>query len=150
MTMTSRHILTNIYIPRKTKNVKYEWYEHDSITYFDNLKYKEFAEDTDKYFQEFQLINFDRIHHNCQDNQLEISVQCYRMIRNKDFRDYEPNVQNKAISSAIKSECDGIHFEHVVLKQHFSEKTAIENALISDDFFEKKKQKSTDFTKLKF
>ena len=77
-------------------------------------------------------------------------MQCYRMIRNKDFQDYEPNVQNKAISSAIKSECDGIHFEHVVLKQHFSEKTAIENALISDDFFEKKKQKSTDFTKLKF
>lgn len=71
------------------------------------------------------------------------------MIRNKDFKNYEQHVQNNAVLSAIKSECDDINFEHAVFKQHFSEKTAVENALVSNGFLVKRK-KATDFTKLKF
>ena len=38
------------------------------------------------------------------------------MIRNKDFKNYEQHVQNNAVLSAIKSECDDINFEHAVFK----------------------------------
>lgn len=51
--MASRQILTNTYIPRKTKKGKYERYEHDLIIYFDDLKYEEFTKDG--YFQDVKL-----------------------------------------------------------------------------------------------
>ena len=54
--MASRQILTNTYIPRKTKKGKYEWYEHDLVTYFDDLKYEEFTKDG--YFQDVKLWYF--------------------------------------------------------------------------------------------
>ena len=41
-----------------TKKGKYEWYEHDLMTYFDDLKYEECVRDTDKYFQDVQLVNY--------------------------------------------------------------------------------------------
>ena len=72
--MTSSHILANIYISRKTKKDKYEWCEHNLMTYFDHLKYEEFAKNTHKYFQEVPLINFDIIRHECRGDQL--NYQC--------------------------------------------------------------------------
>ena len=116
------------------------------MTYFDDLKYNEFAKDTDSYFKNVKLINFDIVHHERRGVKLQNPERYYRTIRNKDFKNYEQYVQNNAISSAIKFERDDIHFEHVVLKQHFNEKTAVENALTSNAFFVKKN--ATDFTKL--
>ena len=83
-------------------------------------------------------------------DKLQNPERYYRTIRNKDFKKYERHVQNNAISSTIEPERDDIHFEHVVLKQHFIEKTAVENALTSNGFFVKKEKNATDFTKLKF
>lgn len=51
--MASEQILTNRYIPRKTKKGKYEWYDYDLITYFDDLKYEEFTKDG--YFQDVKF-----------------------------------------------------------------------------------------------
>ena len=110
------------------------------MTYFDDLKYNEFAKDTDSYFENVKLINFDIIHHECRGDKLQNPERYYRTTRNKDFKNYEQRVQNNVISPAIKFERDDIHFEHVVLKQHFNEKTAVENALISNGFFVKKTQ----------
>ena len=47
--------------------------------------------------------------------------------------------------SGVKSEHDDIHFEHIVFKQHFNEKIAVENALTSNFFFVKKKRKRNWF-----
>ena len=63
--MASRTILANTYFPKKNKKGKHEWYEHDLMTYFDDLSYEEFTSDTDGYFQNARVINFDMIHHEC-------------------------------------------------------------------------------------
>ena len=146
----SSKILRNTYIPRKTKKAKYDWYEHDLITYCDDLKYEEFGSDTDGCFKNAQVINVDVIHHVCRDKPLGNPEKYYKMIRSKEFNNYKQHVQSKAVSSAIKSERDDIHFENSVLKDHFQEKTMVGNALLSNGFFLKKKKNTTDFTKLKF
>ena len=69
-------------------------------------------------------------------DKLQNPERYYRVIRNKDFKNYERHVQNNAISSAIKSERDDINFEHVLLK-HFIEKTAKELRLGYRFYFER-------------
>ena len=64
--MASRQSLTNTYTPAKTKkNNKYDWYEHDLMTYFDDLKYEQLASNTDEYFKRAHIFNFDIINHDC-------------------------------------------------------------------------------------
>ena len=40
----------NKYIPTKEKT-EYKWYEHDLMSYIDDLKYNKFIENTDEHFQ---------------------------------------------------------------------------------------------------
>lgn len=40
-------------------------------------------------------------------------------IQNNDFKNYEEYVQNKAVSSIVKSERDDVYFEDSFLNQHF-------------------------------
>ena len=54
----------NQYILNKDKRT-YEWYEHDLMSYIDNLKYEHFVEDMDNHFSRMKIINFDLIHHEC-------------------------------------------------------------------------------------
>ena len=105
------------------------------MTYFDDLKYEEFASDTDGYFQNARVIYFGIIHHGCHGTPLQNPEQYYKIIQKKDFNNYEHHVETKAISSAIKSERGDIYFEHDVLKRHFTEKTDIEKDLVSNWFF---------------
>ena len=42
---------------------KYEWYEHDLMTYINDLKYEHFIEDTDSHFSCAKVTNFDLIDH---------------------------------------------------------------------------------------
>ena len=100
----AKRILTNTYITIKTKQSKYEWYKHDLMSYFDGLKHEEFASDTDGYFLNSWIINFDIINHECCGTPLQNPVQYYETIQKNDFNNYEHHVQTKAISSAIKSE----------------------------------------------
>lgn len=51
---------------RKTKkNNKYDWYEHDLMTYFDDLKYEQLASNTDECFKRAHIFNSDIINHDC-------------------------------------------------------------------------------------
>ena len=56
----------------------------------------------DSHFSQAYFINFHIVHHK----------QHYETIRYKDFHNYESQVQNQAVLSAIKSEHDDISFEH--------------------------------------
>ena len=107
------------------------------MTYFDDLKFEQFASDTDSYFQQPQKINFDIINHKCCGTPLQNSEQYYKTIQKKDFKDNENHVQTKVIASTIKSEHDDIYFEHDLLRQHFKEKTDIETYLVSNGFSKK-------------
>ena len=50
-------------ISKKTKKKKYEWYEHDLMTYIDHLKCENFVHDMDSHFSRAKVVNFDIIHH---------------------------------------------------------------------------------------
>ena len=148
--MTSKQFLTNGYIPKKKKKEKYEWFEPNLMTYFDDLKYDEFVSDRDAYFANVQVINLDIIHQACRVRLLQNPESYYKTIRNQDFKNYEQNVKEKAVPTAIKTERDDIHVEHSVLENYLQGKTMVESALLSNGFFLKKKKNTTDFTKLKF
>ena len=76
------------------------WYECDSIlTYIDQLKYKEFIEGPDKYFNDVKIIIFDIINHECSGKPLDKSLKHYKTIRNEDLKIYLKNDKTKALSA---------------------------------------------------
>ena len=88
MVIASKPVLTNTYIPKKTKNknktkkeVQMVGTRSDDV--FDDLKFKQFASDTDSYFQQTPVINFDIIDHECSGVPLQNSEQHYKTIQKK-------------------------------------------------------------------
>ena len=125
---------------KKTKK-KYEWYEHDLMTYIDNLKYDHFINNMDSHFSNAKVTNFDIIHYQCRGDELENPQQYYKTIFDKVIVNYENHVCSQAILSAIKAEHDDIHFKRDFLKFHI--KRDIEKDLISNGIFVKKNRKKT-------
>ena len=85
------------------------------MTYIDNLKHNRFTNNMDSHFSQVYFINFEIIHHKCGGEPLQSLKQYYETIRYKDFHNYESQVQNQAVLSAIKPEHDDISFEHDVI-----------------------------------
>ena len=61
----------NSYIPKAPEKEKYERYEHDLMTYYDDLKYEEFIENMDNHFLNAKIVNFDIIHHEYRGDKLK-------------------------------------------------------------------------------
>ena len=61
-------------------------------------------ENADEHFQKAKIINFDIIHHECRGDELKYSKNFYQKIENKDFKNYDNNVMEEVLTSAIKSE----------------------------------------------
>ena len=64
MNPNQQHILANTDIP-KNKKREYEWYEHDLMTYINNLKFERYVENMDSYFSQARVKNFDIRNHYC-------------------------------------------------------------------------------------
>ena len=97
-----------------------------------------------------QVINFDLIYHQCHGDILQNSRRYYETIFNSNFNGYDDRTCNQVMSSAIKAERDGIHFEGVLLKSLI--KSDIKKDLISNGFFVKntrKKRTTADCKSLK-
>ena len=136
--------LINEYIPTKGKT-EFKWYEHYLLMpYIDDLKYNEFIEKTDEHFQKAKIINFDVIHHERKGDELEYSKKFYQTIENKDFKDYDNNIKEEALTSAIKSE----------RKDIFIDRALTERNVISNSIFVKRskitKKTADDCKWLKF
>ena len=78
------------------------------MTNYDDLKFEQFFENPDLNFSNAKIVNFDIIHHECQGDKLKHPESYYETIRNKDFKSYEDDVRNHAMSCPIKSERDYI------------------------------------------
>ena len=131
--MNQQKILTNSYISKKTQKKKYEWYEHDLMTYIDDLKCENFVLDMDSHFSRAKVVNFDIIHHQCCGDKLNNPEEYYQTIYDKDFVNYENHLCNEAVLSAIKSECNNIRFERDFVNRHI--KRDVEKDLISNGIF---------------
>lgn len=120
----------NCYIPKKKEKKKYEWYEHDLMTYINDLKYEHFVEDMDSRFTRAKITNIDLIHHQCHGDKLQNSQCCYETIFNKDFKYYKDSACNQAISFEVRSDRDDIHFECNILKKYM--RSDVKKALMSN------------------
>ena len=105
----------NSYIPKATQKKLYEWYEPDLMTYIDGLKYKNFTKDLDSHFSRAKIVNFGLIYHQWCRNKFNNPRHFYKTIRDKDFKNYEDGVRNRAMPSAIKFERDDVCCEHHLL-----------------------------------
>ena len=94
--------LTNSYIPKKREKKKYEWCEHDLMTYIDNLKHEQFVEDMDSHFSRVKISNFDLIHHQCCGDKLQNSRRHCETIFDSDFKDYDDCTRNHANRLPLK------------------------------------------------
>ena len=80
---------------------KLPWYEQVSITYVNDLKYKEMTRDLDNYFKNKQVINFDFINHQCRGDQLKKSEKEHKTIENNNFNNYPKNEKKKKVMSSV-------------------------------------------------
>lgn len=103
------------------------------MMYIEDFKYKQFVEDMDSYFSCAKITNFDIIHHHCRGDQLQNSRRHYETMFGRDLKNYEDRTCNQAMLSAIKVDCDDIHFKCNILKSHI--KSDIEKDILSNNMF---------------
>ena len=86
----------------------------------------------DLHFSQAKITNFDIIHHQCHVDLLQNFRQYYATVFTSDFKGYEDCTCNQVMSSAIKAECDDIHFKSNLLKLHI--KSNIKKDITSNGF----------------
>lgn len=69
--------------------------ERDFFSYLDQLKYEETLKNTDSYFQNVKVVNFELIHHKCRGDPLKKDTKEHFSIENKDFAEYPKNDKKK-------------------------------------------------------
>ena len=108
------------YIPRYVKD-NLKWYEKEGlITYFDQLKYKEFKKDRDAYINETKITNFDIIHHECRGDKLEKTIKEHNTIKKEKLKQLPPSEKYAAVAACFRSSNKNIVVEKSVAKEHFS------------------------------
>ena len=108
------------YIPRYVKD-NLKWYEKEGlITYFDQLKYKEFKKDRDAYINETKITNFDIIHHECRGDKLEKTIKEHNTIKKEKLKQLPPSEKYAAVAACFRSSNKNIVVEESVAKEHFS------------------------------
>ena len=70
----------------------------------DDLKFEETLNNTDKYFKEVKVINFDIINYVCRGNPLEKSMHEHLSVKGEDFKKYRKNDKEKVVSSALRNQ----------------------------------------------
>ena len=68
------------------------------------LKYEETIKNTDKYFQNVRVINFDMIHHLCRGDPLEKDMNEYLTVENNDLKKYPKNDKKKVVGSDLRNQ----------------------------------------------
>ena len=89
------------------------WYEHDDLmTWYDQEKCQDFWRDTDRHFNETNIVNFDIIQKQCcgevVPNELLKHYQTVNQIR---MFEYPSDDQGKILSSAFDTNRKDIYFE---------------------------------------
>ena len=139
--LTKSYILTQ---PKKYNNKKTKFDLDDRLR---QMNFNEIMENSDSYFKNVKLTNFDLIHNKCSGRELSYSYTfcSYYQTLFKEKLDSEITDQkqkNSFISSAIKCHRDNVLIEKKIIDEHFIQKLEKENIFLSS--MRRMKFKKTD------
>ena len=91
------------------------------MTYIDQLKYKRFMSDPDKYLEKAEAINFDMIHARCGRSSQQYSNRHYHTVHTFDVRKMSQKGRKKAVAACLRSERKDIFVDKILTLSHFLE-----------------------------
>ena len=116
--------VTNSYIPIQPKKYNYRQDRFDLDDRLNQMKFNEIIENSDFYFENVKLTNFDLIHNDCNGSDLSYSRSYYQtLFKEKLDPEITDQKQKKSfISSAIKCHRDDVLIEKKIIDEHFIQK----------------------------
>ena len=119
--MALRALLTNSDIPTRPKKYNQQqdrFYLEDRLN---QMKFDEIIKNSDSYFENVKLSNFNLIHHECRGGELSFSKKHYQTLYkeklNSEFIDSKQ--KSSFISSAIKCHRDDVIVEKRIIDENF-------------------------------
>ena len=111
----------NTFIPPFVSN-ELKWYERDGLeTWYRQNKCQEFLENTDKYFEQRKIVNFDLIR-NGERLDKEI-IRQYQTVDYNRIKTYPPKYHQQITSSIFRNvNHNDLHVNNQTIKEHFSNK----------------------------
>ena len=82
--------------------------EVDFLSYLDNLKYEKYMEDSDTYFKNVKVINFDIIWNQILGEPMRKSIGTYQTVHDADLVKYILSAKERFVSSAMRNQDDMI------------------------------------------
>ena len=106
-------LLTNSYIPTRSKKYNNRQDRFDLDDRLNQMKFNEIMENSDSYFENVKLTNFDLIHNECSGSELSYSRGYYQTLFKEklDSEITDQKQKNSFISSAIKCHRDDVLIE---------------------------------------
>ena len=122
-------LLTNSYIPTRPKKYNNRQDRFDLDDRLNQMKFNEIMENSDSYFENVKLTNFDLIHNECSGSELSYSRGYYQTLFKEklDSEITDQKQKNSFISSAIKCHRDDVVIEKKIIDEHFIQKLEKKN-----------------------
>ena len=119
--MAHKTLLTNSYIPTRPKKYNQQQDRFDLDDRLNQMKFDEIIENSDSYFENVKLSNFDLIHHECRGGELSFSKKHYQTLYKEKLNSEIIDSKQKSsfISSAIKCHRDDAIVENKIIDEHF-------------------------------
>ena len=127
--MAHKTLLTNSYIPTRPKKYNNQQDRFDLDDRLNQMKFNEIIENSDSYFENVKLTNFDLIHNECNGSELSYSRGYYQTLFKEklDSEITDQKQKNSFISSAIKCHRDDVLIEKKIIDEHFIQKLEKKN-----------------------
>ena len=127
--MAHKTLLTNSYIPTRPKKYNNQQDRFDLDDRLNQMKFNEIIENSDSYFENVKLTNFDLIHNECNGSELSYSRGYYQTLFKEklDSEITDQKQKNSFISSAIKCHRDDVLIEKKIINEHFIQKLEKKN-----------------------
>ena len=113
-------LLTNSYIPTRPKKYNQQQDRFDLDDRLNQTIFNEIIENSDSYFENVKLSNFDLIHHECRGGEFSFSKKHYQTLYkeklNSEFIDSKQ--KSSFISSAIRCHRDDVIVEKRIIDEH--------------------------------
>ena len=119
--MAHKTLLTNSYIPTRPKKYNNQQDRFDLDDRLNQMKFNEIIENSDSYFENVKLTNFDLIHNECRGSELSFSKKHYQTLYKEKLNSEIIDSKQKSsfISSAIKCHRDDVIVEKKFIDEHF-------------------------------